>query len=202
VQALADKTLASVVPTHHSPKYMTDAATAGQSALGSQGIAARFSPIILSRKWAEGLYSISSTTTRDPRGEALVETCIEVSPNGWASSAGEFKTWMKWKVYAPRVMGLIEGGEPGNGYTVGRVAQELDISRPDAQNTLYRLHLDGKLEREKKGRGFRYWMPLTKERVFAEVDEMLEQKHGGESGLRPCCSTTLVQYPFTRLSLL
>jgi hypothetical protein len=54
VQALADKTLASVVPTHHSPKYMTDAATAGQSALGSQGIAARFSPIILSRKWARG----------------------------------------------------------------------------------------------------------------------------------------------------
>lgn len=181
IQALADRTLASVAPTHHSPKYMGDAATAGQAALGSQGIAARFSPIVLSRKWAEGLFSISSTTTRDPRGAALIETCIETNALGWTQSAGEFKSWMKWKVYAARVIALFEGDEPGKELSVDAVARGLDISRPDAQNALYRLWKDRQLDREKKGHGYRYWLPTQNQEILKQTDEAFESNLPGES---------------------
>jgi hypothetical protein len=69
IQTLSDWTSAHVKATHHSPKYVGDAATVATSALGSQGIVARFSPITLTRKWAEGLYTVESTKTRDPRGQ-------------------------------------------------------------------------------------------------------------------------------------
>jgi len=181
VQALADLTLANVSSTHHSPKYLLDTATAGQAALGSQGIAARFSPIVLTRKWAEGLYTVESTMTRDPRGEALTQTCIEVDENGWAQGAGEFKSWMKWRVFAPRVMSLFEGAEPGKEYTVEAVSRELEISRPDAQNSLYRLHLAGHIQRYQKGRGYRYFVLMDRQQLMAATDQNFEKRFGGES---------------------
>jgi len=181
VQALADRTLASVAATHHSPKYMADAITAGQAALGSQGIAARFSPIILSRKWAEGLYSISSTTTRDPRGAALMETCIAIDALGWTQSAGEFKAWMNWKVYAARVIALFEGEEPGKELSVDAVARGLDIPRPEAQNALFRLWKDGQLLRIKKGHGYRYWIPVQNQEILKQTDVAFESNMPGES---------------------
>jgi hypothetical protein len=135
----------------------------------------------LSRKWAEGLFSISSTTTRDPRGAALIETCIETDALGWTQSAGEFKSWMKWKVYAARVIALFEGDEPGKELSVDAVARGLDISRPDAQNALYRLWKDRQLDREKKGHGYRYWLPTQNQEILKQTDEAFESNLPGES---------------------
>ncbi|MGH7225427.1 MAG: hypothetical protein ACRELF_19580, partial [Gemmataceae bacterium] len=118
IQALADEIKGHVRTTHHSPKWLPDAASAAKAALGSQGIAARFSPILYSRKWTDGLYTIESTMTRDPRGQALAPTVIERDEQGWAIDKGPFKAWMKWKMYAERIVALFEGGEPGRRMSV------------------------------------------------------------------------------------
>jgi hypothetical protein len=182
IQTLAEVTGAHVASTHHSPKYMVDGITAGQAALGSQGIAARFSPILLTRKWADGLYTTESTMTRDPRGLAIPQICVEIDGNGWAKSAGEFKSWMKWRVFAPKVMGLIEAAEPGTEWSVAGISQQAEISRPDAQNALYRLWKEGMLEREKRGKSYRYWLPLTKADLISQTDiEFEKRQYGGQS---------------------
>lgn len=157
VQHLADITKAHVMATHHSPKYMLDTATAATAALGSQGIAARFSPIILARKWADELFSIESTMTRDPRGAEIPQSVIEIDERGWSVTRGLFKEGMKWKMYAKRIREHMEAGEPGTNYTVGRLAQELDIDRARVQNTLYNLFKEGQIDRIKVGRNFKYF---------------------------------------------
>lgn len=159
IQTLANVTGAHVLSTHHSPKYMTDATGAATAALGSQGIAARFSPIILTRKWADDLFTVESTMTRDPRGIALKSTCIAVDENGWAQTTGEFKSWMKWKLFRARVLPLFESLEPGKTLSVREVAETLEISRPDAQNACYQMFKTGELDRQKSKRGAeRYWL--------------------------------------------
>ena len=159
IQTLADITKAHVHSTHHSPKYLTDVASAATAALGSQGIAARFSPILLTRKFGDDLFTIESTMTRDPRGLALPQTCITLDERGWARSAGPFKSWMKWKMYAGRVMSLFEGGEPGIELSVVQIAKDLDLPRPEVQNCLFHLVKDdGRLKREKRGRSYRYML--------------------------------------------
>lgn len=182
IQKLADLTGAHVASTHHSPKYMLDTMSAGQAALGSQGIAARFSPIILTRKWADGLYTTESTMTRDPRGMQLEQNVVTLDENGWARDGGKFKAWMKWKVYAPQIMAMIESGEPGSDYAVAAIAQELDISRPNVQNTLYQLFKAGELEREKRGKSYRYWLPINKQNLSDQSDAAFEDRnYGGNS---------------------
>lgn len=182
IQTLAELTGAHVASTHHSPKYMVDGITAGQAALGSQGIAARFSPIVLTRKWADGLYTSESTMTRDPRGLAIPQVCVEIDANGWAQSIGEFKSWMKWRIFAPKVMGLIEAAEPGTEWSVAAISQQAEISRPDAQNALYRLWKEGLLEREKRVKSYRYWLPLTKQDLISQTDVAFEDRnYGGQS---------------------
>jgi hypothetical protein len=157
IQTLADLTRAHVHSTHHSPKYMTDVATAATAALGSQGISARFSPIVLTRKFGDDLFTIESTQTRDPRGLALPQTCIELNEQGWAVSKGPFKNWMKWKMYAGRVMALFEGQESDTELSVVQISKDLDLPRPEVQNCLYHLTTDdGRLERRKIGRSFKY----------------------------------------------
>jgi hypothetical protein len=161
VQQLADLTKAHVYSTHHAPKYLTDLATAGTAALGSQGIAARFSPILLSRHWGADLYTVESTMTRDPRGLAIPQTCVALDERGWLKEVGEFKNWMKWKLYAPRVKGLFESAEPGTEYGAATVARDLEIDRAQAQNTLYQLVRAGELQRVKSGRSYRYFLPRS-----------------------------------------
>lgn len=158
IQRLADITKAHVMATHHSPKYMLDTASAATAALGSQGIAARFSPIILARKWGEDVFTIESTMTRDPRGLAITQTCVNVSEQGWAVSAGEFKQWMKWKLYAKRIMGHMEAAEPGTNHTVAGMAKDLEIARPEVQNALYQMFKNGDIDRLKMGRSFKYFL--------------------------------------------
>jgi bifunctional DNA primase/polymerase-like protein/primase-like protein/AAA domain-containing protein len=182
IQTLADQTKALILATHHSPKYMTDAMSAATAALGSQGIAARFSPIILTRKWADDLYTVDSTTTRDPRGVAIPPTCLTLDAQGWCRTAGEFKAWMKWKMFAERVMGMFEGGEPGRELSVEAISRDLELSRQIVQNTLYNLFKARKLEREKKGKGYRYWLPIEQQDVLGQTDVDFERKtYGGES---------------------
>jgi hypothetical protein len=157
VQRLADQIGGHVHATHHSPKWMPDAATAAKAALGSQGIAARFSPIVLARQWAEGLYTIESTATRDPRGLALTKSRVELRADGHIETAGEFREWMKWVLYRDRILDLYESDDPGKGLTVGGVAQVLQIDRARAQDALYHMAADGVLERQKIGRQWRYY---------------------------------------------
>jgi hypothetical protein len=161
IQKLADNTKALVVGSHHTPKYLTDVHTAANAALGSQGVSARFSPIILTRKWSDSLFTVESTTTRDPRGQALTPIKIIRNEQGWVEPAGEFKEWMKWEMYAGRVMGLFEGGDPTVGLTVHGVAEKLEIDRARAQNTLYQLTKLNQLKREKHGRSYRYYLAST-----------------------------------------
>lgn len=164
-----------VKSTHHSQKWAPDAMKAAQSALGSQAIVARFSPILLSKCWVEpklsekgeliapGLFTIESTMTRDPRGQALPSTVVERDERGWAVSKGEFKAAMKWPLYQQRIIDLFEMQEPGTRLTVATVAQSLEISRPEIQNAMYRMceesgNPNPVLERQKRvmGHGYTY----------------------------------------------
>jgi Bifunctional DNA primase/polymerase, N-terminal/AAA domain/Primase C terminal 1 (PriCT-1) len=158
VQALADAIDGHVTSTHHSPKWMLDVTQAAKAALGSQGIIARFSPALLFRRWAEKLYTVESSMTRDPRGQAIEPTCIELDENGWGQATGPFKDWMKWRLYSDRVMGLFDSEEPGAELTVTFVAEALEIDRSRAQNALYQMSQQGILVRRKAGRGYKYRM--------------------------------------------
>lgn len=169
VMWLAKETGAHIVATHHSPKHLPDAATAAVAALGSQGLAARFSPITLVRNWGEGLYTIESTKPRDPRGDELAVQVVNRDERGWAMSGGPFKQWMKWKLYAPRILDLMEGGEPGREWSVDAIAKQFEIDRTSAQNSLYNLWKDGKIERQKKGKGYRYWLNADPRQTEDEI---------------------------------
>lgn len=174
LQRLADWTKAHVEPTHHSPKYMLDTASAATAALGSQGIAARFSPITLSRMWGPNLYSVESTMTRDPRGLAIPQTCVKLDEDGWAQSAGEFEEWMKWTLYVPKIMNLFKSHEMGTEFSVQAIAQELELARPHAQNALFRMWKEKMISREKKGRSFRYFL-ADKPELFSQPDGFEEE---------------------------
>jgi putative DNA primase/helicase len=159
VMRLADMTKAFVVGSHHTPKYLNDAHNAANAALGSQGVAARFSPIIFTRKWTETLFTVESTMTRDPRGEALKPVKIIKNGSGWIEAAGEFKEWMKWEIYAEGVMAVFEGGQRNLGETVYSVAEKTNLDRSRVQNALFQLTKLGKLKREKQGRAWKYYLP-------------------------------------------
>jgi len=155
VQKLADETKCLVVGSHHTPKYLSEIHNAANAALGSQGVSARFSPIILTRKYADTLFTVESTTTRDPRGEMLKPTKIIRNERGWIEAAGEFKEWMKWEIYAQRVLDVFNGTR---GMGVMEIAERLDLPRPKIQNTVKQLVADNKLKREKHGRSYVYYL--------------------------------------------
>lgn len=156
VQTLADKTKCLVVGSHHTPKYLNEGHSAANAALGSQGVSARFSPIILTRKWTDTLFTVESTTVRDPRGQELKPLKIVKNEMGWIETAGEFKEWMKWEIYAQRVLDLFDS--PQRGLTVYSIAEKSGIERARVQNTVKELTDAGKLKREKSGRAFMYYL--------------------------------------------
>lgn len=156
VQTLADKTKCLVVGSHHTPKYLNEGHSAANAALGSQGVSARFSPIILTRKWTDTLFTVESTTVRDPRGQELKPLKIIKNEMGWIETAGEFKEWMKWEIYAQRVLDLFDS--PQRGLTVYSIAEKSGIERARVQNTVKELTDAGKLKREKQGRAFMYYL--------------------------------------------
>ena len=107
IQNVASLSGAHVLPIHHAPKnaQIGDAAVA---ALGSQGLAARVSPIILVRRFGPGVHSISSTNVRYPRGESLIESRLLRNADGSVTLGGAFKNYMLAEVYTERVIEILE----------------------------------------------------------------------------------------------
>ncbi len=157
IQQVASGSEALIVVTHHAPKnaMIGDAAVA---ALGSQGLAARVSPIVLVRRFGPGVHSISSTTVRDPRGEPILESRLVKNDDGSVVLGGAFKNYMLAEVYTERVIELLES-EEGSEYTASDVAENLDISYQVASKCLSLLAKQGVVGRTgsgKKGKPYRY----------------------------------------------
>jgi hypothetical protein len=145
---------------------MSGGATAETAALGSQGIAARFSPIILSRHWGGDLYTIESTPPRDPRGKGLEAVCISLDENGMSRAGEKFADSMRWRVMAPKVLDFISSVDPGQHHTVSALSEGMEINRPMMQTILFNLCREGKLHREKKGRSYKYFLPPAQEGMW------------------------------------
>lgn len=158
IQTLASLSGTHVVVIHHAPKYADSAAEAGVTALGSQGLAARVSPIILVRRHGPEVHSVSSTAVRDPRGEAIDEAKLLKNADGSVTLGGGWKMWMQAEVFAPRVLELLQT-EPGQELTAGDVKDALGISYQLASGSLaklYKEHVIGRSGEGRKGKPFRY----------------------------------------------
>jgi len=162
IQDVASATGAHICVLHHAPKN-ANIGDATVAALGSQGLAARVSPIILVRRFGPGVHSISSTSVRDPRGEALKESRLVREPDGSIQLGGAFQNYMLAEVYAERVYELL-AAEPGSEMTAGDIAENLDLSYQVAKSCAWFLFKNNRIGRTgegKKGRPFRYYVPLT-----------------------------------------
>jgi hypothetical protein len=157
IQTVASFGECLVVTTHHAPKYL-ETADAAVTALGSQGLAARVSPILLVRKHGPGLHSIVSTSVRDPRGEAIPESKLLRNVDGSVVLGDSWKMWMQAEVFMPRVLELLQT-EPGQELTAGDVKEALGISYQLASGSLSKLYKENQIGRTgegKKGKPFRY----------------------------------------------
>jgi hypothetical protein len=176
IQRVASLGDTHVVGTHHSPKHsMSD--DAAIAALGSQGLAAKVSPIILVRKFGPGVHSISSTSVRDPRGEAVPNSRLMRNDDGTLQLGGSFKTYMLAEVYMERVRELLEA-EPGAEMTVGDVVEGLTIPYEVARaclSAMVKLNLVARTGAGKKGKPYRYSIPITE----------VSAANGGSSGEIP-----------------
>lgn len=163
IQRVASAGKCHIVTVHHAPKHAAFNAEAGITALGSMGLAARVSPVVLVRKHGMGVHSLVSTSVRDPRGEALVEKRMILNPDGSVSAGGIWKDWMQAEVWMPKVLEVFEQ-EPGQEMTRADVQEALAISQQLASACLKQLHQQGVLTRAgsgKKGQPFRYAFPLS-----------------------------------------
>ncbi len=157
IQDVASVTKAHVVTTHHAPKH-SQSSEAGVTALGSQGLAAKVSPIILVRRFGPGVHSVVSTEVRDPRGEAIIESRLLRHEDGSVTLGGVWKTYMLAEAYSERVLEFIDAEEGGE-VTAGDLAAGLDIAYPVARACVSSLYKNGALDRfgeGKKGKPFRY----------------------------------------------
>ena len=162
IQDVASDSGAHVCVLHHAPKN-ANIGDATIAALGSQGLAARVSPIILVRRFGPNVHSISSTAVRDPRGEQLVESRLIRNQDGSVQLGGVFKTYMLAEVHSSRVLELL-GTEPGSEMTTSEVCEALTLEYEVARAALSFLYKSGAIGREgngKRGRPFRYFVPLT-----------------------------------------
>jgi hypothetical protein len=162
IQKVASAGNSHIVVVHHAPKHATfsDAAV---TALGSQGLAARVSPIILVRRHGPGVHSVVTTSVRDPRGQAIDEKRLTLKEDGSLTLGKAWKDWMQAEVFAPKVFDLFEA-EPGQEMTRPDVQEALGISQQLASACLRQLHSEGKIVRSgsgKKGQPYRYCIPLT-----------------------------------------
>lgn len=162
IQDVASASEAHICVVHHAPKN-ANIGDATIAALGSQGLAARVSPIVLVRRFGPGVHSVSSTGVRDPRGQAVAEERLVRNEDGSLQLGGAFKNYMLAEVYAERVFELL-AAEPGSEMTASEVCENLDISYQVAKSCLWFLSKDNRIARSgegKKGRPFRYAIPLT-----------------------------------------
>jgi len=157
IQKVATDTGAHIVAIHHAPKH-AQTGDAAVTALGSQGLAARVSPIILVRRFGPGVHSVTSTAVRDPRGEALTESRLHRNEDGSVTLGGAFKNYMLAEVYVERIQELLQA-EEGAEMTASDVAQAIDIAYEVARASLSAMYKNGLVERlgaGKKGKPFRY----------------------------------------------
>jgi hypothetical protein len=162
IQDVASASEAHICVVHHAPKN-ANIGDATIAALGSQGLAARVSPIILVRRFGPGVHSVSSTGVRDPRGQALVEERLIRNEDGSLRLDGAFKNYMLAEVYAERAYELL-AGEPGSEMTAGDISENLDISYQVARSCVWFLYSNNRIGRTgegKKGHPFRYYVSLT-----------------------------------------
>ena len=162
IQDVASDSGAHLCVLHHAPKN-ANIGDATIAALGSQGLAARVSPIILVRRFGQGVHSISSTAVRDPRGEAVAESRLIRREDGSVHLGGAFKNYMLAEVYAERVYDLL-AEEPGSEMTATDIAANLELSYQVARSCVWFLFSNNRIGRTgagKKGRPFRYYVPLT-----------------------------------------
>lgn len=157
IQDVASQTGAHLTVIHHAPKNAAigDAAVA---ALGSQGLAARVSPIILVRRFGPGVHSIVSTSVRDPRGEAIMESRLLRHEDGSVTLGGVWKTYMLAEAYSERVLEFLNA-EDGAEVTASDLADGLSIAYEVARACLASLWKGGLIDRTgqgKKGKPFRY----------------------------------------------
>ncbi len=157
IQEVASQSSAHIVAIHHAPKnaMIGDAAVA---ALGSQGLAARVSPIILVRRFGPGVHSISSTSVRDPRGEPVTESKLVRNEDGSVELGGGWKNYMLAEVYMERVKEMLDE-DPGAEMSAPEIAEALTISYQVARGCLAALFRNGMVNRTgsgKKGKPFHY----------------------------------------------
>ena len=157
IQNVATEGGSHIVTVHHAPKnaLINEAAVA---ALGSQGLAARVSPIILVRRFGPGVHSISSTSVRDPRGEQIADSRLIKNSDGSVILGGAFKIRMLTEIHTPRIKEFL-AEEPGSEFTAGDIKEQLDLSYEVARACLANLYKSGEVERTgagKKGKPFRY----------------------------------------------
>ena len=162
IQDVASTTGAHICVVHHAPKN-ANIGDATIAALGSQGLAARVSPIILVRRFGPGVHSISSTAVRDPRGEPIPDSRLIRNPNGSVQLGGAFKNYMLGEVYAHRILDLLQA-EEGSEITAPEVMEALDVNYEIARASLSFLYKNNLVVRSgtgKKGHPFRYAILIT-----------------------------------------
>ena len=162
IQDVASASDAHMCVVHHAPKN-ANIGDATVAALGSQGLAARVSPIILVRRFGPGVHSVSSTGVRDPRGEAILDSRLLRNADGSVQLGGAFKNYMLGEVYANRIIDMLQA-EPGSEITAPEVVEALDINYEVARASLSFLYQNNLVHRSgtgKKGHPYRYSIPLT-----------------------------------------
>ena len=172
IQEVASASGAHIVAIHHAPKNANigDAAVA---ALGSQGLAARVSPIILVRRFGPGVHSISSTSVRDPRGEPINESKLVKNEDGSVELGGGWKNYMLAEVYSERVKEMLDE-DPGAEMSPPEISEALAISYPVARGCLAALYRNGLITRTgsgKKGKPYRYASLLSESNSTLEAQE-------------------------------
>ena len=161
IQDVASKTGAHIVTIHHAPKH-AQGGDAAIMALGSQGLAARVSPIILVRRFGPGVHSVVSTSVRDPRGEALAESRLTLNPDGSVVLGGPWKTYMLAEAYAPKVLEFMQDEEAE--VTAPDVVERLGLAYEVARACLNSLWKGGIIERLGEGmkrKPYRYKISIS-----------------------------------------
>src|SRR5215831_11107644 len=173
IQDVASDSGAHLCVLHHAPKnaQIGDAAVA---ALGSQGLAARVSPIILVRRFGPGVHSISSTTVRDPRGEAIPESRLLKNADNSIDLGGVWKGYMLAEVYVPRLLDIIDS-EPDSEFTITELAEALGPTTGYAVTRqclamMFKQDLVGRRGSGRKGQPYRYCSRTNAPQVNSELE--------------------------------
>jgi hypothetical protein len=161
IQRVATEGGSHIVPVHHAPKntLIGDAAVA---ALGSQGLAARVSPIILVRCLGPGVHTISSTSVRDPRGQQIMDSRLIKTAEGGVELGGAFKATMLAEVYIPKILEFLEE-EPGSEFTASDLVVQMNLTYEVARAcfaTMYKAQMIERTGAGKKRKPYRYFIPI------------------------------------------